>query len=954
MVKASHDGDKYGHQRSPRPGNSPGANGSGTSSRATRNRQASARLRQSLGLPALRDNYSQLLHEFAEWSIASPVNKQSKVSSSCCQGAITPEAPVPHRNKVQQKHSRRLSQPRTSEPQPDGQHTSIQGAPTAQGEAPQQDRVSSGPFAQVAVWRDDHLTTPVRASLSQHVHLRSPRSARGAAAKRRSQWHEPKAPSSAGNPSRPRRKHQPRPAWRSSIDLSGIQQQEESGDIALQEDAALQTEAVTFEQPPAEAGVATPGAQHLIHVAVDRKQRTQQQRIQQQHITPFQDADEPSEPASAEEPLQRTAHNTEQAPAGVLHAVADDQPMPQQRQQQQQERQHQKQLVHMESGKRGQHKQDVQPAAQTAAQQQLGHLQQPSTVGSVFSAVKRVIMGRKSKSQITDEPVSPSSAAAAAPQKYDSSMVSSPQPPATQATMTQQDRTQRHGNSKTAVAAASSQQEHSQRPGPRRKSRVSDSGAAVQPQASDSRGQAGKVPMLPLQHVQATAALVTATSQTAAGSHSSARPPSSSAAQTGSISNNKQRTTPSGGAAAARVDSVEVPELLPGGVTYRRHSAADADQGNSDDAGPASVRQAGLAVAPRLGNDSRINGNGASSSTVDTRESLQHIKQLQAMRRRSVGPQVSDSALAVNGVLPASTAVLPPGAAGDQGYVQGRQQPHHRRSGSCGSSASSKSGGGLQPLPQRSNSFVASSSPADVSGDSSNSGGPDSRPSWPASRRGSSTQLPPLDEGAVLVMPAVAAMAGASATAGPAQLPPILPPGSRRGSRTDEALSTNSNSSTQQQATESQWSAAVDGPLDPGSSGVNLMCEDSLLGPGLNHELSSYGVCGDNPAGAVQLSRGAIPQKLARLKGRVSSRQLTTDEDGQPIGPGPAVVDEAAHGLPSWSGAVAVASDPGSAAASAASDSGVVMQHNTAHHGHSRSAGGPDHAGCQEQAPHDR
>jgi hypothetical protein len=50
-------------------------------------------------------------------------------------------------------------------------------------------------------------------------------------------------------------------------------------------------------------------------------------------------------------------------------------------------------------------------------------------------------------------------------------------------------------------------------------------------------------------------------------------------------------------------------------------------------------------------------------------------------------------------------------------------------------------------------------------------------------------------------------------------------------------------------------------------------------GPGLRCEPSSYGMCGDNPAAAVQLHRPPLVGKLQWLRNRLSSRQIPLQDE---------------------------------------------------------------------------
>jgi hypothetical protein len=278
---------------------------------------------------------------------------------------------------------------------------------------------------------------------------------------------------------------------------------------------------------------------------------------------------------------------------------------------------------------------------------------------------------------------------------------------------------------------------------------------------------------------------------------------------------------------------------------------------------------------------------------ADASDPLQHIKQLQLLRRRSGGlpalpgdaatascvniSSAADSAAdgavhsihgslaggqAPGAVLPAipSTAMSPAGSAV-------RLPGHHRRTSSLGSTVSGSSSVNATPRGTPAAAVTA------------------------GSRRTSSTQLPPLEENTAVLTGLL--------------LPPIAAAGSsRRGSRADDCSSTAAVAAAQVLAVEQGSSSSGHGKFRSSQRHVeadvavvqecslssvlstsSASCSDGSgldAGPGLRCEPSSYGMCGDNPAAAVQLHRPPLVGKLQRLRNRLSSRHIPL-QDEQPL-----------------------------------------------------------------------
>jgi hypothetical protein len=172
------------------------------------------------------------------------------------------------------------------------------------------------------------------------------------------------------------------------------------------------------------------------------------------------------------------------------------------------------------------------------------------------------------------------------------------------------------------------------------------------------------------------------------------------------------------------------------------------------------------------------------------------------------------------------------------------------------------------------------------------------------SRRTSSTQLPPVEEGTAvltgLLLPPIAATATSAGS-------------SRRSSRADDSSSTTAaapapgqaaeqanSCSFQQRSSHRQAEAELSVLQECSLSSVLSMSSSSDVGfdagPGLMCEPSSYGMCGDNPAAAVQLHRPPLVGKLQRLRNRLSSRQISAqDEQPQVLPPPQQQVQQSLH-----------------------------------------------------------
>jgi hypothetical protein len=400
-------------------------------------------------------------------------------------------------------------------------------------------------------------------------------------------------------------------------------------------------------------------------------------------------------------------------------------------------------------------------------------------------------------------------------------------------------------------------------------------------------------------------------------------------------------------------------------------------------AAPQGLHQAGSSGVPAATSPSSAAGSGAVTSRRDAFPSkqamlagvagdahvqqqaaegsdpLQHIKQLQLLRRRSGGlPTLTadtttascgiSSAAAADGVCSAPQsitvslagsqapgAVLPaiPSTAMSPAGSAVRVPGHHRRTSSLGSTVSGSSS--MNATPRGPPAAAAAAGTA-------------------GSRRTSSTQLPPLEEGAAVLTGLL--------------LPPITAAGSsRRGSKADDCSSTataplaagppqaveqgsSSSGNCKSRSSQGQVDASVavqqvaeECSLSSVLSTSSASCSDGIgsdAGPGLRCEPSSYGMCGDNPAAAVQLHRPPLVGKLQRLRNRLSSRQIPLQDEQllqlqqQPSVDSPPLQRDRF-------------SDPASAAASASASStshaqvssgSAVGPAHVAHHGRSKSS----------------
>lgn len=1002
--------------QSPRLCSSPTHQGAHDSSRTLCTRQTSAHVRQSRGLASLRNNYSQLLQEFAEWSVHNPANKQHTLPGS--DGAIMPDASVACtastgtvsqglQQQVTTKGTAVLRLGSTS-PKPglSRQQTAADAMDSASSPQPQQLMQVSQQHSDVSNTAAAKLAGQLKDSQGvehrDHARLRS---AAAAASKRSSKQHGTATSASATSPGKGRRKSKPRPAWRNSIDVSSTQQRQH--DTASQDSpgqplsrlevAADQLSPAASSTPAVQQPTGTGNAYLQQQASMESTSVGDTQHCSHQHHQQQQGAErEQPDPVAHEE--QQAATLDVQGQAGLAYAVAET------------------------------YSAITDIALDTAI--------------SMPAAAAAGRMAAPAAEEVVEQPqqqlAEAVAATAAAPlQHVHSFMVDLTRsgisvvagragPPAASALDSECSSTPRQQQQKQERAKA-------------KRLRVRASCIPSAPQAAGVAATVGsvrqtpqvpsRVPLLPLQQLQSTNAAASEAGQvstaTAGSGHmascevATAGPTggrdSSSSATTRQHSDPIQLSANSSVAAAGRRLSSELPDLLPGGLTHRRHSAADAEQemmeATLSPAGATTLRQIGLAVAAQLGSSS--SNMGASAS-----DPLQHIKQLQALRRRSVGPQhnepgsmlscttntASTPCAADSSSLAAGLPLLP-AIAGSCAGSEDMEYPllQHRRTSSQGGSAPTSSRGSSGQKPPARNSSSAGATPRGIVSAGS-AGGitalPELRPSRTGSRRSSSSQLPTLEEGAALRCAVVSVVAGQSG------LPSVAPAGSRRGSRTDDHDSSNSaghgtdqsNSSGSRRPMLHSSSMAMGSSNTPtqlckhgSSSSQHVVVEnvgnsssggnshgfadaeisygldeptihrrsssddDSTGVPALGYEVSSYGVCGNNPAGAVQLLRAAIPDRLARLKTRMNSKHLTTDDDGQPVEPVADVALDSIGGQVSssmsWPGTAPAAPEPAAACATAAvegAEGAITLQH-TAHHGHRRSTGSADYTGSHGQ-----